>query len=628
MPIKITCPHCKRAMIVDERLAGKKGRCKACQQILTVPSRGTSPATTSPTSGAEQPKPAASPKAQTPPPSPADVEAEAAALFSDEPASAEKTETKTIDLNCPMCDEAIHFPVDLAGKRAPCPECRNIIKVPELTTKDPKDWRKTTEQRGPSGARRPEQPTLEGAWGSAKAGSVGKDALIKAGVIAAKREPLTRWQKIRWPVLGATVLLVLLAGGWGGYRWWGDRAADRAFKAALTYAASGEAAKEAGPTGQAALALGAGEYYLRSHREKPAVDAAGQFSKAFTLLRDAPASEDRDILLTELALAEIELGGNEADANKEIRLLWSKTQPLLLTTLQQIHDPEARRQAVRVVSERLIERGQTARVFQVVSQMYTTPDAERAAALSIAGLVLLKANDRTAAEKAAAEALTLYEGAKPPPLRAEVVALAQAVKGKSPKPSDKPEDKRNDYIGQIEALARTDKGDQARQQAGKTEYGDVGQFSALLVLAAAAADSKATDTSDVEKAIALADAKLREKPELSWSLLRLTHLAIRAGVAEERLQTLADCIATPSLRGWAQLAIFRARLAQTKQPIEDNAADKIDPAGSARSLASQALARHNTRLHSSWPQAIQGWQQPLQAFGSLGVALGLQDRGR
>ena len=72
MPIRITCPHCKRGMLVDERLAGKKGRCKACQQPLTVP-----PLPTSNNSSAPQ---TASAPAEAQTAAPTDFEAEAAAL--------------------------------------------------------------------------------------------------------------------------------------------------------------------------------------------------------------------------------------------------------------------------------------------------------------------------------------------------------------------------------------------------------------------------------------------------------------------------------------------------------------------------------------------------------------------
>src|SRR6185312_8728743 len=112
----------------------------------------------------------------------------------------EPVATENIDLNCPYCDEAIHFSVDLAGKKAPCPECKRIIKVPELVKKEPKDWRKA-DPRGPAGARPTDQPAPEGAWGSVAASAVGKQSLVEAGVIPQKKPPRTLWQKTRWPVL-------------------------------------------------------------------------------------------------------------------------------------------------------------------------------------------------------------------------------------------------------------------------------------------------------------------------------------------------------------------------------------------------------------------------------------------
>ncbi len=58
-PIIFTCPNGHR-IVVDAALAGKKGRCKECKEIVTIPS----PASFSPQRGAQagQPKPAAMPQ--------------------------------------------------------------------------------------------------------------------------------------------------------------------------------------------------------------------------------------------------------------------------------------------------------------------------------------------------------------------------------------------------------------------------------------------------------------------------------------------------------------------------------------------------------------------------------------
>ncbi len=499
--------------------------------------------------------------------------------------------------------------------------------MPELVKNEPKDWRKA-DPRGPSGARPADQPAPEGAWGSTAASAVGKQALVEAGVIPTKEPPRTLWQKSRWPILGATLILLVFGGGWMGYRWWEQRAADRALQAALDYAASPQSGSEARATGQAAIFLGAGEYKLLAQGDRAAVKAREQFGKALVTLNSAPPDSERDGVLTDLALAQAELGGGEPDTGRELRLPWDETQKLLLASLRPIQNPDARREAVRAICQKLSAAGQTARALTLLRQIYPAADEERAAALSVVALDLSKSNDRAAGEKAAEEVLNLYQTKTPPPLRADVVVLA-GVFGKPPPKLDKqpkPAEAEEEHIGKVEGLARQDQWDRARKEAVANEFGDAVQFRSLLGIAAAAVDAKATGTDDVEKAMTFAEAKLRDKPELAWKFLRLTQLGIRAGVSDERLQTFTALIADRAVRGRAQLAIFRARLDQAQQRIEDGAVDKIESKSVARLQASQALARHNTRLETGWAKTVQGWQQPTQAFGSLGVALGLLDR--
>jgi hypothetical protein len=637
MLIKFTCPHCKRPMNVNESLAGKKGRCKACQQILTVPN----PALAKPQ--AEGQSVAAAPKVETPapppPPPPADVEAEAAALFADEPKTEEPVETESIDLNCPYCDEPIHFPVDLAGKRAQCPECKHIIKVPDLVKKEPKDWRKT-ETRGPAGARLPDQPAPEGAWGSATAGKVDQKSLEQAGVIPTVKPPRTPWQRVRWLAAAAAAVFLLTGLSWGGYRWWLQQSIDRAVKEALDYAASQEAAREVGPIGQAALYFGAGDLYLHSDAERRGVKARDQFGKAFTTyLQTARSSDERDLILTDLAVAQVELGGqaHTPETDAEVQIPWEDggIHKLLIATLTQIGNLEARREAVRAVGQRLIARGENQRALSLANQVFPKPSDEKAAALSIVGLELLKADDRTTAERALMDALDLYKEKapngkgkkeKPLPLRAEVAALCLLLEKQLPKLGKDPEkeDKANERIGQIVWLARNQRWDEARQKAAAFGPDEQGRFRALFALADAAVDSKAANASgDVENALISAE-KLGKKPELSRSILHLTELALAAGLSEERVQTLADGIANPALRGRAQLAVLRVRLAKTQQPVEKDVADKIEPRSLAHLLAMEELARHNASLSTSWTDKVKSWPQPSKAFGLLGAARGMQ----
>jgi hypothetical protein len=628
MPIKITCPHCKRNMLVDERLAGKKGRCKGCQQIITVPPLSNSSPAASEAVKVENSPPPLPPETTL---SHAEAEEQAAALFSDEPQSTEPVEVKTIDLNCPFCDEAIQFTADLAGKRAPCPECKRIIKVPDLVKKDPKDWRKVV-PRGPSGARPTDQPAPEGAWGSTTIGAVAKTSLQEAGVIPKVKPPRTRWQKIRWPVLGASLVLVLSVGGFVGYRWWSGRAVDRLLQDALDYAAS----PEAKPEDKAALSIGAGEHYVHKRNAELANKQLGQ---SLNVLRSASPGNERDALLTDLALVQIDLGGEKADVDMGLRIAWDKVQQMVRATLQEIADTEARLRALRLAAQRLNERGKADRILPLTNQLYSAADAkqnaDKAAALSAIGIDFLTAGDRQNAERAADAALQIYpkdakDAKSRPPLRAEVIVLAILLEKKIvPAAGDDPDDKATEQIGKIEVLARQGKWAEAKKQITREkEIGDELRCRALLALAAAAADAKPPETTEAEAAVKMAEGGLSEKAKLSWSMFRLTELALRAGMAEESVQALADKIGNSALRGRAQLAVFRARLDKSNQAVEDSAADKIEAKSLARSLAAQALARHNARWSGNYAAVVRSWPQPLMSFGALGVVQGLQDRAK
>ena len=232
------------------------------------------------------------------------------------------------------------------------------------------------------------------------------------------------------------------------------------------------------------------------------------------------------------------------------------------------------------------------------------------------------------ADEAAKEALNLNEGkVEPPPLRAEVVALALILDKKTiPRRARKKRTKPTSISARSRRWRGKENGTRPGKRAGVDEFGEVVRFRAQLAIAAAAVDNRVPDTTDVEAAIKLAEGGLSNKAELSWPLLRLTQLALATSLPQERVQALADNIGNSAVRGRAQLAIFRARLAQSKQPVEDSAADKIEANSLARSLAAQALARHNTRLGANYAGVVQNWPQPLKSFGSLGIALGLQDR--
>jgi hypothetical protein len=672
MPIKFTCPSCKTVLTVKDHLAGKKGSCPRCKQIVTVPqasSAPAAPAAPAPTAPAAPPaapsrssngdgkaartvkaappapatprssaaRPPASASEPPPPAPPADIESEAAALLSDEPAQVEQ-EVKTIDFRCEYCDEELHLPLELAGKRSPCPECKRIIKVPEPVKPQKSDWRNLNQQ-GPSGARPQTEPAPEGTWDTRNLGRVGAEALQEAGVLKKKERPRTRWQKSRGWVLGGAALVVLIGGSWWGYSWWNLSREKQALQAALTYADSKPAREQIQPTGQAALHFGASAYYLRRQEPGCVLPAREQFGKALTLLVSAPADPERDVLLGEMAAFAVELGGTGEETQKDFRLPWDETQKLVRAALSAIGPggspaPEsrpARLEALRAVVRQLVARGQVERVLPIVTQLYSAPDTERAEAMAAASFELLAADKKDAADRAADQALSVYAGQSPPPVGAGVVSLALMLEKPAPKAGKAVGEEQEHHIGETEGLARQGKWEQAREKARQDRYGEAVRVRALAGVAVAAVAARLPESGDIETAAHAAVARAaeadgQERLDLAWLMLRLTGLGQRGSLSEDRLTALASAVPDRSLRGRAQLVLFRDRLQPKEGVVEEAVLEHVDSRSPAHRLARSDLARHNTRLDPGWARVVQGWSEPLQAFGSLGVARGLEDR--
>src|SRR5262249_56492287 len=149
----------------------------------------------------------------------------------------------------------------------------------------------------------------------------------------------------------------------------------------------------------------------------------------------------------------------------------------LRPTRESIGSREAKREALRAVCRRLLERGEAGRVLPLALKIYNAEDAAgRAEGVAVAGLELLRHGDRALAEKAGDDALAAYapppqEGEEAPPpvpaLRPAVVALALAVGKKPPKRGKGLDEEENEIIGRAEGLARQGKWAEARQLADK-----------------------------------------------------------------------------------------------------------------------------------------------------------------
>ncbi len=617
MPIKFQCPNCRQGLVVKDHLAGKKGPCPKCQKVITVPAASMPSVPAAPSGDG---------KANGPPAAPVDLEAQAAALLSDAPAAA-PTGPTSIDFNCPMCDAELHLGVELAGKKTSCPSCTRIIKVPQLHKQTPLDWRQAA-TGGPALARKSDQAVPEGAWGTAAASAVSREALLGAKAIAPPppRHPLTLRQRIQFPVVVAVLLI-----GAGAAFWWGrgrqvQQHQQQSIDGALHFASS-DAGKQMGREAQAALFTAAGEYALRSGELRCVKDARERFGKALSLLVQAPAGPERDTCLGALALAEIGLGGEGEDLEKERRLRWDEVQKTLRATLAAIQDPQGRLAALRGVAGRLARCGQGARVLPLVGQLYAAADADRGEALATAGLELFDAGDAERAGQAGAQALAPYESKKPPALRPAVVTLAMVLKRPPPAPAKTSLEEQNRLLGEVEGLARNGQWDQARTMARTDRFGPRGRFRALAAIAfAGAAVHGGNVAADAAEAMQVLETTHTTGLELGWVLLRLVQVAVDAGVPEERTQATARVIVEPALRGRAQLAVLKGHLNHDTGPAGDSLAEAIEHDSVAQFLAWMALARSNARRDGS--ASTPPDPSPRQAFMQIGAALGLQDRAR
>jgi predicted RNA-binding Zn-ribbon protein involved in translation (DUF1610 family) len=91
--IAFSCPSCRRGYQVDAGLAGKKFRCKGCNEIARIP---------------------ASARPSLPPP--------------------DETELR---FPCPRCGYGFNLSARLAGKRARCKQCGDVFRVPEQPSHKP-----------------------------------------------------------------------------------------------------------------------------------------------------------------------------------------------------------------------------------------------------------------------------------------------------------------------------------------------------------------------------------------------------------------------------------------------------------------------------------------------------------
>ena len=646
MPLKFKCPNCEKPLSVNETMAGKRAPCPACKKVLTVPAApapATVPAQTpAPTMGkpvAAKPVKAPAPTAPAPPPE--DLEKLAADLLADEPKTGSQKQLETIALDCPMCGEPVKMPIALAGKQGPCPECRRIIKVPKLPDGKKDDWRSGPSK--PAGAKQDDQP-LEGAWGSTTdRGHVHAESLEEAGAIPS--QPVTVRQWISRGLVAAAVVVLLVGGTLFALSWLGGNKQEKTLAKAMS-AVAGKDAKLKGPEA-APIHVAAARYYLQLDRTGCVVPeksdngtrpqlvlARGKLSQS-----DSKANFELDALLIELALAQLQMGGDGTAVEERKKLGWPDVRHDVVQTLQAIRSPtgqdlpEARIEGMRLLTRKLIALKQQSIAEELARLVGGGPSSPAAA-----GLEFLLADKPEPAEKLATQMLNFFpkapakprdEEKQPPPktpspqLTPEIVALTLALNKKLP-PTEPGEE---DIVAIGKAMAKSVQGEghEARQLVSRlgSPLLRVEGFVAVADTAKTDADAKEAAAS----ALASAKGEASSQPIRGWILLRLIRLGIKHDLDGADLKALAKRIhARDRLAGYAELLRFRAQLGRTTSKAPDSLVDEVERGSISHGVARVEFARHNTLVDKGTLDDVEKWDEDLRPYGYAGVAMGLQGK--
>jgi hypothetical protein len=586
MSITFQCPQCEKKFRVEDRYAGRDAPCPSCKTHITIPA--------------------------------ADGQASRALQRQLTPAE------KPISFRCPYCDEQVQLAATLAGKQAPCPQCRRIVKVPMPTKEGPKDWRSTGASL-PSAARRDTEAAPEGSWGSGTTTTttVSREALDEAAAVPETAEPVPLKQRIVRYSTGvvATVAVLALA----VFLWRTMREGERENNVGRAIESLKKVdAKDATPGGTAEIHRATLEYHRRAGQFDSLKNATKEYVEALKSLSSAAniAPIERDLLLTALALEIVELGGDKAEVNGGQRILWKDLPRDLEQALRRIESPEVRNTGKRAVFRRLIERGQGPLAVQLAR-------ADGSAELRAAVAVDLAAAG--AKNTALAEATTLSD--KPematPTLLALWLTLGQPDKAQALTPAPKDENDQKPEtgarVGYAEGYFRSGKWtvEQVRTFA-EASRSSVLKGRIYLAVAEAAIDKEQVDAAKTALTHALNVLEGDKRGFTPWYRWQLVQAACRAG-SPELVKPLIEAISDNVLRGRAQLTVYRTRLASLTNKAEESSPTNVDANTLEYALASEALARHNARFSSGIDKTVGQWEPAWKPFGYVGIALGSQD---
>ncbi len=583
--IRLRCPNpeCRKPLGVKDQLAGKRVSCPSCKKPLVIPM----PKAAVPTPGIPQPGIPVKPPAVKPPTPPkkptrplANVDDLAAAALSDAPAKPVVVETpKTIDFTCPFCDEELHLAAALAGTQSPCPECRRIIKIPELKVEKPKDWREV----GPGNAAdylRRQGDVLEGVQGDVHS-KASTRALVEAGAIEEAPVPpvgIRGWaRRLAWATSAVLVLAVVV---WGISQARLSSVRSRAIAAVLARLKQPD--NKLPPLVRAELLQGCALLELDQGHAAQALEYF-RAARGNALDESANLRVDQDLFLKELALQQVMLGGSELEVRQKRKFDW---QPVafqeMRDTVERIQSIEVQLWAARELGARLLTLDK--RPLAMLLAQGSRDAAQVPAIKAVQFALLFGPNDKLGNDLAG-------EMFKAP------------TKGKPADPLTR--------LAYAEGYARRGQMDDALEMVSARGL-PKDRLEAALAVLAVSADDKILDE-------ALKAASEEKKSLNPWFVLQLARHAARAGKADKVQPMLGGL--PKEFRTRAEFELMQAKWQREKSVVPPTSLDALPPDDSKtpRMLAFYALIVHNARLGqpATIPETDGAVLEPLVSLGNL-----------
>jgi hypothetical protein len=600
MAIVFNCPHCQTNYRLKDEFGGKTATCKNpnCRKVIPVP------------------KPTGAVVAS----GPVDIDALAAAAFSDDQLNAIKAVEETIQVTCSGCDHVWMVEASKEGKNVLCPECRKPNRVPMRKKVEKADWR--TGGGGPSLAKKETGLDREGAFGNVEAKGISEGTareIVKER--QAEEEPEEkRKRRIKWLVRSVVAIAVIGVAYYFIAKQRRESVADAKIGDAVEELTKGPN-KTDDPRLKCLIHRAHTEYLIRtSESTKESEEAVKSLTLSRNDIKNAgpkvPASETAG-LTAEVANTIPYFVGTAEQLDKGSRPPKDKVMPELRHAFEAITDAELAAEVVRSITRKLADKAPT------MAEDAVRQHASSTELIAQVGIELLRIDRERF--KGEAEAILKRAGsAETPGVLTLRVALGKPMTVK--KEGEAPPTPPISASAEGEAIKGNAAGAKTARNISKLEdraksLANVGQ--SLL------------DANPTEAIPLLQDAAKLLKGEVKgsvspWVSIRVCRLLAKGGQPEEA-EALAASLPDEPLKAWARLEILRGRLSQTKGKAEDAWVEAVgDPTKvAAAAVAREEIARHNARVGvgGEYQNVVKKWPLgTVRPFGTAGIVLGGLDR--